>query len=76
MPNHLEIIVTFVLTFPTCVVVWMLFSGRVNRHPELALGTSAALLVIGILAIGFWWIAGGACDLEYWLHGPTHCVWL
>ena len=75
-PNTGQIIVASVLAVPACSALWMLFSGLAKKNPKLVLGTSSALLMLGLLAIGFWWIVGGACDLALWLHPHTRCIYL
>lgn len=74
VPNQFQIIESIVIVFSILAILLMVFSGWVNRHPEPALLAFSACFVIGVLAIGFWWIVGGACDLEYWRHGHATCM--
>jgi|SRR5580698_10567185 hypothetical protein len=74
-PNLGQLTATLVLMVPFCAVLWMVLTGWVDRHPGPALAVSVALFDIAGLAIGLWWIVGGACDLDYWLTGhPPICL--
>lgn len=73
-PNIFQIVESAVFVFSILAVLIIVFSGWVKRHPRPALLAFFLWFVFGLLFIGYWWIAGGFCDLAVWRYGHTTCL--